>query len=155
MTFIKSLTCKTFFLQICYFFEFFHLLSQRTMKMTILTSIWGAQHQRAGQYIQHSSKRKMWKKLQKKVIAHGLNYSWLAKKVYITIKIGVEIEIIKQVSCFQLIRNYLVSRCSIFSFVALPFFVKLRFLWLQRTLFFCKVLKLIYVKVGWFCSWGL
>ena len=38
--------------QICYFFATFQLLSSKMLKMTILTSIWGAHHPNAGQNIQ-------------------------------------------------------------------------------------------------------
>ena len=44
--------CKIL-LQICSFFSFFHFFSKKMLKMTILTSIWGVQHSKPGQNIQH------------------------------------------------------------------------------------------------------
>ena len=40
--------------KICYFFAFFMLFSPKTLKIIIMTSIWGAQHPKAGRNIQHS-----------------------------------------------------------------------------------------------------
>ena len=47
----KAIFCKIL-QQICYFFAFFCFLTQKRMKMTISTSIWGVQHPIAGRNIQ-------------------------------------------------------------------------------------------------------
>ena len=38
----------------CKFVAFFQLFSKKMLKMTILTSVWGAQHRNAGRNIQHT-----------------------------------------------------------------------------------------------------
>ena len=38
----------------CQFFTFFSFLAQKILKITIMTSVWGAQHPNAGQNIQQS-----------------------------------------------------------------------------------------------------
>ena len=42
------------FLQICYLLRFFSFLAQKALKMTIMTSVWGAQHPNASQNIQQT-----------------------------------------------------------------------------------------------------